>query len=131
MDPTSPGEPSRQPPSRRRRVILVRLYLIQAQFALHHLGIPSDQADAREGRRCSPITPKTYRNRSRGTATSAIRRVTYRPGATTLAPIVTSLSRIVVSDQWSTSLGKRSEEHTSELQSLMRISYADFFLEKK
>src|SRR3546814_4444243 len=64
MDPTSPGEPSRQPPSRRRRVILVRLYLIQAQFALHHLGIPSDQADAREGRRCSPITPKTYRNRS-------------------------------------------------------------------
>src|SRR3546814_6830109 len=25
----------------------------------------------------------------------------------------------------------RSEEHTSELQSLMRISYADFFLTKK
>src|SRR3546814_3929615 len=25
-------------------------------------------------------------------------------------------------------LGSRSEEHTSELQSLMRISYADFFL---
>src|SRR3546814_2574903 len=25
----------------------------------------------------------------------------------------------------------RSEEHTSELQSLMRISYADFFLKKK
>src|SRR3546814_5052532 len=27
--------------------------------------------------------------------------------------------------------GHRSEEHTSELQSLMRISYADFCLEKK
>src|SRR3546814_5059694 len=27
--------------------------------------------------------------------------------------------------------GKRSEEHTSELQSLMRISYAVFFLNKK
>src|SRR3546814_2873155 len=27
-------------------------------------------------------------------------------------------------------LGKRSEEHTSELQSLMRISYAVFFLKK-
>src|SRR3546814_7454091 len=26
---------------------------------------------------------------------------------------------------------KRSEEHTSELQSLMRISYSDFFLQKK
>src|SRR3546814_9181627 len=29
------------------------------------------------------------------------------------------------------SLGKRSEEHTSELQSLMRISYAVFCLTKK
>src|SRR3546814_2968516 len=28
-------------------------------------------------------------------------------------------------------LTKRSEEHTSELQSLMRISYADFCLKKK
>src|SRR3546814_7552737 len=27
--------------------------------------------------------------------------------------------------------GQRSEEHTSELQSLMRISYADFGLKKK
>src|SRR3546814_6141669 len=27
--------------------------------------------------------------------------------------------------------GKRSEEHTSELQSLMRISYADFCLKKQ
>src|SRR3546814_3973578 len=27
--------------------------------------------------------------------------------------------------------GRRSEEHTSELQSLMRISYAVFFLKKK
>src|SRR3546814_10578030 len=27
--------------------------------------------------------------------------------------------------------GRRSEEHTSELQSLMRISYADFCLKKK
>src|SRR3546814_6158233 len=28
-------------------------------------------------------------------------------------------------------IDKRSEEHTSELQSLMRISYADFCLKKK
>src|SRR3546814_8553342 len=27
--------------------------------------------------------------------------------------------------------GRRSEEHTSELQSLMRLSYADFCLKKK
>src|SRR3546814_1784240 len=31
----------------------------------------------------------------------------------------------------STSTGSRSEEHTSELQSLMRISYAVFCLKKK
>src|SRR3546814_1008548 len=32
---------------------------------------------------------------------------------------------------WETQTGKRSEEHTSELQSLMRISYAVFCLKKK
>src|SRR3546814_7232943 len=34
--------------------------------------------------------------------------------------------RTVARPEW-----KRSEEHTSELQSLMRISYADFCLQKK
>src|SRR3546814_7298150 len=34
-------------------------------------------------------------------------------------------------DEWSPKLGLRSEEHTSELQSLMRISYAVFCLKKK
>src|SRR3546814_5251204 len=33
--------------------------------------------------------------------------------------------------QWRIGDGKRSEEHTSELQSLMRISYAVFCLKKK
>src|SRR3546814_7266964 len=33
--------------------------------------------------------------------------------------------------QMRTAFGKRSEEHTSELQSLMRISYAVFCLKKK
>src|SRR3546814_3349663 len=33
--------------------------------------------------------------------------------------------------QWKPSLINRSEEHTSELQSLMRISYAVFCLKKK
>src|SRR3546814_2421523 len=44
----------------------------------------------------------------------------------------------VFSDNWpywitepATSAGSRSEEHTSELQSLMRISYAVFCLKKK
>src|SRR3546814_9288977 len=34
-------------------------------------------------------------------------------------------------DQYAFDLAQRSEEHTSELQSLMRISYADFCLKKK
>src|SRR3546814_7936157 len=33
--------------------------------------------------------------------------------------------------QWDPKLAPRSEEHTSELQSLMRISYAVFCLKKK
>src|SRR3546814_2153533 len=45
-------------------------------------------------------------------------------------------SRYSVPPRWSTSCwtiraGHRSEEHTSELQSLMRISYAVFCLKKK
>src|SRR3546814_10236857 len=32
---------------------------------------------------------------------------------------------------WCAMVAKRSEEHTSELQSLMRISYADFCLKNK
>src|SRR3546814_5740656 len=37
----------------------------------------------------------------------------------------------VYATQLETKLGLRSEEHTSELQSLMRISYAVFCLKKK
>src|SRR3546814_3552796 len=39
--------------------------------------------------------------------------------------------RIVAADEAAQTLGIRSEEHTSELQSLMRISYAVFCLKKK
>src|SRR3546814_1792349 len=51
------------------------------------------------------------------------------------APAVKAISaplmriRRAASCQWSTTM--RSEEHTSELQSLMRISYAVFCLKKK
>src|SRR3546814_9811572 len=36
-----------------------------------------------------------------------------------------------IGDAGADQIGKRSEEHTSELQSLMRISYAVFCLKKK
>src|SRR3546814_2125173 len=42
-----------------------------------------------------------------------------------------SKARLMVGSANLTALGLRSEEHTSELQSLMRISYAVFCLKKK
>src|SRR3546814_1375649 len=61
--------------------------------------------------------------------------------ATTPAPTVRPPSRIAKRRPWSMAIGaisltdswtlSRSEEHTSELQSLMRISYAVFCLKKK
>src|SRR3546814_1819084 len=50
-------------------------------------------------------------------------------GKTTLMRILTGL--LVPSSGRATVAGFRSEEHTSELQSLMRISYAVFCLKKK
>src|SRR3546814_5829262 len=47
--------------------------------------------------------------------------------------VQSTAARMVPSDPWERLLvsGVRSEEHTSELQSLMRISYAVFCLKKK
>src|SRR3546814_9928909 len=57
------------------------------------------------------------------------------------ARVVVRTSRVLVSSTadtptrspstWRVTLALRSEEHTSELQSLMRISYAVFCLKKK
>src|SRR3546814_9570854 len=51
----------------------------------------------------------------------------------TIAAENTALERLseTVADQIVTRIATRSEEHTSELQSLMRISYAVFCLKKK
>src|SRR3546814_2541554 len=40
-------------------------------------------------------------------------------------------SRLIIPEPWPVKRFGRSEEHTSELQSLMRISYAVFCLKKK
>src|SRR3546814_2412105 len=39
--------------------------------------------------------------------------------------------KVSTASPWTTRIQNRSEEHTSELQSLMRISYAVFCLKKK
>src|SRR3546814_10438718 len=48
-----------------------------------------------------------------------------------IAPIAQHLPGLSEADQTEQGIGQRSEEHTSELQSLMRISYAVFCLKKK
>src|SRR3546814_8127557 len=44
---------------------------------------------------------------------------------------LSDMGRYLLRQKIVTQLGNRSEEHTSELQSLMRISYAVFCLQKK
>src|SRR3546814_10019109 len=70
---------------------------------------------------------------SRGAARVALKegRLTQRHEGTKLpsVPFVLSLSKH--SSSFRRRKGRRSEEHTSELQSLMRISYAVFCLKKK
>src|SRR3546814_6804369 len=63
-------------------------------------------------------------------AAAAIRRT---PGGVDLVPATVYLDGHAVNlhDMLAFSPGVRSEEHTSELQSLMRISYAVFCLKKK
>jgi hypothetical protein len=81
------------PPSRRTSLVTFSSPSISSAYAGTGL------------RRRSLINPRIFWNKVRGTATSANWKVTYRPCRTTLAPIFTSFSRSVVSDQCSTSLG--------------------------
>src|SRR3546814_9062320 len=62
--------------------------------------------------------------------TTKLRRLEENLGATTIELTPEDLRDIEVSASKITLQG-RSEEHTSELQSLMRISYAVFCLKKK
>src|SRR3546814_1393107 len=50
---------------------------------------------------------------------------------TVVEPVGTSGWSLVVAQSYRLIIARRSEEHTSELQSLMRISYAVFCLKKK
>src|SRR3546814_9898087 len=61
------------------------------------------------------------------TAPDRICTIVYAYGSPSATPIPTRFNTIAIG----TSTNSRSEEHTSELQSLMRISYAVFCLKKK
>src|SRR3546814_1730333 len=52
-------------------------------------------------------------------------------GTTSLSPTATSTGTVIAAASSATAPGARSEEHPSELQSLMRTSYAVFCLKKK
>src|SRR3546814_10304832 len=68
-----------------------------------------------------PATPSRMRSTPSAMAASPARSSRSRTACTAASPTSTSCSLIP----------GRSEEHTSELQSLMRISYAVFCLKKK
>src|SRR3546814_6272472 len=82
--------------------------------------------------RTDTLFPYTTRFRSRTLAICSTCPVTSTSCAATTT---TRWSRISLRYRWtnasSSTRGHRSEEHTSELQSLMRISYAVFCLKKK
>src|SRR3546814_7194532 len=74
--------------------------------------------------RCTAMPPPSVRRRCEKSIFSKPG-VLSRPLNSVLTPV------IAVNGTFDNSLTKRSEEHTSELQSLMRISYAVFCLKKK
>src|SRR3546814_7236548 len=54
-----------------------------------------------------------------------------RPAPERVSRVFRGVARVTLSEIPASRASKRSEEHTSELQSLMRISYAVFCLKKK
>src|SRR3546814_3716459 len=58
-------------------------------------------------------------------------RLHHTPAAPSKPPAATSVARRLSGNRFCQDHHQRSEEHTSELQSLMRISYAVFCLKKK
>src|SRR3546814_3761166 len=86
-------------------------------------------AASRPGRGSGP----SRRGRGRGSArgTPGPRQPPGLPAGLAPSAPSTSLSYPAPALGWPVTSGGRSEEHTSELQSLMRISYAVFCLQKK
>src|SRR3546814_4617982 len=68
---------------------------------------------------------------ARSTTVSASASVAIKTNASQTAVVVQTTSAKATSSATDGEMGQRSEEHTSELQSLMRTSYAVFCLKKK
>src|SRR3546814_2266417 len=96
--------------------MMVRLLLVLSLLALPF------QAALAQGGMVSAADPR---------AAEAGREMLREGGSAVDAALAMMLALTVVEPQSSGIGGGRSEEHTSELQSLMRISYAVFCLKKK
>src|SRR3546814_9697714 len=84
--------------------------------------------------RTDTLFPYTTLFRSPNTARDRVRTVTAskgRPGTAATSTARSWHSRAKAASARRPKTSRRSEEHTSELQSLMRISYAVFCLKKK
>src|SRR3546814_1051858 len=99
---------------------------------------PSEGAHSNTWRSASPPAIAGYsdsvsnRHASAAHVISHEARLRPRPRSTNTTRLATNGSqRIAFGTTWSGIGHRRSEEHTSELQSLMRISYAVFCLKKK
>src|SRR3546814_9224956 len=97
---------------------------------LHHFPFPHHEG-------CRHRAGKTRRWRMPAYAQQAVRTYTYRVGVAASPFMHRRQYRIcdadIIKQRLATRriMGQRSEEHTSELQSLMRISYYVFCLKKK
>src|SRR3546814_4632721 len=100
-------------------------------------GLPGHVLEVPHKNCCSPRSGRAYRNPVRGLT---------QPSAVARSGVAWALTRSITFHVFSLEIGAvssirtvspclysfaRSEEHTSELQSLMRISYAVFCLKKK
>src|SRR3546814_6192774 len=94
------------------------------------------RAPAGAGRRRQPAGGRQrHRSRARAESSGGAGQALSAAGGVNRFPVgaapVASFSGIAGRDQELAAEAARSEEHTSELQSLMRISYAVFCLKKK
>src|SRR3546814_7434112 len=89
--------------------------------------------DYRRDQRDGTSTPPSPRCRIKGNISASGERIYHLPGSRSYPDVRISSAK---GERWFCSIEQarragRSEEHTSELQSLMRISYAVFCLKKK
>src|SRR3546814_1274510 len=112
---------------------LVDLGFVHSVADLYRLGIDDllrmrQAADARDG--TTPQTTKVGKVASKW-AHNLLDAID-RSREATLERLLFALGILQIGEETAKALARgRSEEHTSELQSLMRISYADFCLKKK